>query len=89
MSQQWDEGDKYVYEFITRDECGNLHHYRQPCEVDEGVLVSTDEPTDLGKPRDRFDLSGEHCDLSECDVEDGHAFLGHRLTSLGDYWGSY
>ena len=90
-------GEKYVYEFITRDASGRLHYYTQYCESDEdGIVVSTDEPTDLTPSREQSELERmlewevglDDADLDPdgCVVEDGESLAGHRLHAWSDYW---
>ena len=90
-------GEKYVYEFITRDASGRLHYYTQYCESDEdGDVVSTDEPMDLTDAKEQSELERmlewgvglEDSDLApaDCDVEDGETLAGHRLHAWSDYW---
>ena len=91
-------GEKYIYEFITRDASGRLHYYTQCCESDEdGIVVSTDESMDLTDAKEQSELERmlEWCvgledsdlDPADCYVKDGETLAGHRLHAWSDYWG--
>ena len=83
-------GDKYLYDFITRDNAGNLRFWSQDCVVNEdGYVEAADDPLDLTASIDRetlaawaedWTLDTRHGDPADCLVPDGETLVGHRLT---------
>jgi len=84
-------GDKYLYDFITRDGAGNLRLWSQDCVVNEdGYVEAADDPIDLTASVNRetlaawaedWTLDARHGDPADCLVPSGETLVGHRLTA--------
>lgn len=82
-------GDRYRYDFITRDAGGNLRLWSQDCVVnEEGYVEAADDPLDLTPSVDRetlaawaeyWTLDTRHGGPADCLVPAGETLVGHRL----------
>jgi hypothetical protein len=83
-------GDKYLYDFITRDAGGKLRLWSQDCVVGEdGYVEAADDPLDLTAAVDPetlaawagdWTLDTRHGDPADCLTPAGETLVGHRLT---------
>lgn len=82
-------GDRYRYDFITRDGGGNLRLWSQDCRVNEdGYVEAADDPLDLTASVDSetlaawakwWTLDSRHGDPADCLVPSGETLVGHML----------